>query len=214
MIPLVLLIALASTLALVKASPKAHSWVDQHTQSLADALFAHRVADDHLQAAQAPMSPLGWVREQWDRIQSAHAAQIATQVAAMKTADAAQTAQTPKQRQDVADSAATVIDRQAKITMTLQQLGVGECSVRSYPKVAARIRDALIARLRAEKMDVTGSNPWDIETHQHGVKLRALWDPTTETLHLIVAGGSDPLLVTCDRIWEKIDPIIKSTIGV
>jgi len=222
-IPLVFIALGIAALAAYELSPKARGWVNEHVRAFDDAIVAHKAADAHLESAVTststpPWSPQHQVKQAWDAIQHAHAAHVANQVAAQKTADMAKTAQTEQQRQTAAQSAAAVEDRQTKIATTLQQLGIGQCGVRVYPKVSARIKDALLARLKSEGMSVSGSNPWEINTHQpdlpfiSDVMLRALWDATTETLHLIVTSGKGAV-VTCDEIWKRIDPILKGTIG-
>ena len=143
------------------------------------------------------------------------AAVAANQVAAQNTVAAAQSAQTPEDRTAAAASAVKVTDRAQQIAAALASLGVGQCGVHTYPRVTVTVKDKLLAKLHAEGMEVTGDNPWNIETHQYSVRLRALWDPKTETLRLIVTAGQGGLfgLVTCDQIWGKIDPIVKGVIG-
>jgi len=143
------------------------------------------------------------------------AAVAANQVAAQNTVAAAQSAQTPEDRTAAAASAVKVTDRAQQIAAALASLGVGQCGVHTYPRVTVAVKDKLLAKLHAEGMEVTGDNPWNIETHQYSVRLRALWDPKTETLRLIVTAGQGGLfgLVTCDQIWGKIDPIVKGVIG-
>lgn len=222
MIPIILIALGIGAIATYEMSSKAKGWVDEHVKAIEDAFVAHRVADEHLKLAQVPVahpsdawSPLQRIKRTWEAAQHAQAATVANKVAAQKTAQAAQTARTEPERQNVVQSAAAVADRQEKIAIALQQLGTGQCGVRSYPKVAARIKDALIAKLKGAGMDVTGNNPWDIDSHKHDVKLRALWDPSTEVLHLIVTAGEGGLwgLVSCDKIWEEIEPILKGIIG-
>jgi hypothetical protein len=139
----------------------------------------------------------------------------ANQVAAQSTAVAAQNAKTEAERQAAAQSAAKVVDREKKIAAALASLGVGQCGVRSFSRVTQPITTALLSKLHAEGMTVTGDNPWNIETHQYDVKLRAVWDPGSQVLKLIVTAGKGGYLglVTCDEIWKKIDPIMKGVIG-
>lgn len=148
-------------------------------------------------------------------VDHAVAAMAANQAAAQNTAVAAQVAQTPDQKAAVAASADAVTARQQQITTALVNLGVGQCGVHSYPKVTPGVKDKLIARLHSEGMDVTGDNPWNIETHKYSVRLRALWDPQTAVLRIIVTAGQGGLLglVTCDEIWGRIDPIVKDVSG-
>lgn len=167
---------------------------------------AQTVAAPHAEAAQAATDA---------GVDHAVAAIAANQAAAQGTADAAQHAQTVEDRAAAAASAAKVLAREQQIAAALTSLGVGQCGVHTYPHVTATVKDQLLTKLHTEGMDVTGDNPWNIETHQYNVRLRALWDPKVEVLRLIVTAGQGGLLglVTCDQIWGKIDPIVKGVIG-
>ena len=175
-----------------------------HVHLIHEAYVAHQVADSFLQAAHQAVDPLIAVLH-------AHEAQTANQVADQKTGGAAQAAKTDAQHDAVAQSAATAADRDNKIKAALAALGVGQCDVHSYANVTSQGKDALIAKLHAEGMTVTGDNPWDINTAKHGVKLRAVWDPGAQVLKLIVT-SSDPL-VPCFLIWNEIDPKVKEIVG-
>jgi hypothetical protein len=87
--------------------------------------------------------------------------------------------------------------------------------VRSYPRASEQVKNTLLAKLRSEGMAVTGDNPWNIDTHEYDVKLRAVWDPKGQVVKLIVTAGKGGYfgMVTCDEIWKKIDPIMKGVIG-
>lgn len=139
----------------------------------------------------------------------------ANQAAAENTAEAARNAKTEAERRAAAESAAKVLAREKKIAAALASLGVGQCGVRSFSRVTQKITSALLAKLHAEGMTVTGDNPWSIDTRQYDVKLRAVWDPRAQVLKLIVTAGEGGFLglVTCDEIWKKIDPIMKGVIG-
>jgi len=144
-------------------------------------------------------------------VDHAIAASAANQQAAQSTAEAARSAKTAAERQAAVDSAARVIERGKKIEEALARLGVGQCGVRSYPHVTVQVRDALLAKLHAEGMTVTGDNPWDIDTQLAGVKLRAVWDSKAQALKLIVT--SSAFYASCGMIWERIDPILKGIVG-
>lgn len=143
-----------------------------------------------------------------------HAAQAlaANQEAAQNTADAAQSAETEADRQSALQSAVQVLEREKKIAAALAGLGVGQCGVRPYEGVTEAAKNKLLAKLDAEGMTVTGDNPWNIDTKTYGVKLRAVWDPKAQRLKLIVTTGKN-FIVTCDAIWERIDPKIRGAIG-
>lgn len=144
-------------------------------------------------------------------VDHAIAAVVANQQASQHTAEAAKIAQTEAERGAVTASAARVLDRGKKIEEALAHLGVGQCGVRSYAGVTTQIRDAILKKLHVEGMTVTGNNPWDIDTQQAGVKLRALWDPKTRVLRLIVTASS--LLAPCSVIWGRIEPTLRGMLG-
>lgn len=131
--------------------------------------------------------------------------------AAKETASAAMNAETPEQRQAVAESATMVLERKDQIDEALSTLGVGACDVQTYERVTSAAKDALLGRLSAEGMTVTGENPWDIDTGTAGVKLRAVWDPRSNVLKLIVSDKWR--IVPCEEVWKRIDPKMKEVVG-
>lgn len=196
---------------------------------LQEASAAHATADAHTDAAaqavqdtvNAANHSIEIFRAAYDRAKQAlHVANAANEHAIAKTAEADKLAKTPQEKQAVAAQASATIDRHTQIQAMLAKLGVGQCGVRTYPHVTARARDALLARLRSEGMTVTGAGDdgiYDINTHEPDlplvtdVKLRATWDAASETLYLIVTAGRGSL-VTCDKIWQKIEPKLQEVI--
>lgn len=144
-------------------------------------------------------------------VDHAIAATVANQRAAQSTANAARIAQTGAERGAVADSAVKVLERGRMIEEALANLGVGQCGGRSYSRVTPQVRVAILEKLHAEGMTVTGKDPWDIDTQQAGVKLRAVWDPGTQVLKLIVTASA--LLAPCAVIWDRIDRALRGIIG-
>lgn len=205
---LILAVALAGGLAAYQFSPAAHAWVDDHVAALRAAIAAHREADTHLQSAAAATSA-GDVAAAQDHVAQAGAA---NQVAAQKTTEAAIAAKTPGQRQAAAQSAGKVSDRAQQIAAAMGHLGLGQCGVRSYAGVTGQAKDALLARLHAAGMVVTGDDPYDIDTQMLGVKLRAAWDPRAQQLKLIVTAAPQSPGV-CGVIWGRVDPILKEIVG-
>ena len=167
---------------------------------------AHDLSDAHAEASQVA-TDVGLDR--------AVAAMEANQAAAQHTADAAKIAKTSDERIAAAQSASKVLEREKIIVTVLADFGVGQCGIHTYAHVTDRVKDLLLDKLHGEGMIVTGDNPWDIETHQYDVKLRAIWDPKTQALKLIVTAGQGGYagLVTCNEIWGRIDPIVKGVIG-
>ena len=164
------------------------------------------VADAHDKAAQTAADA---------GLDHAAAGHAANQEAAKSTADAAKLAKTEAEHREVAQSAAKVIDRERWIAQTFANFGVGQCGARTYQRVTPQVTKQLLDRLHAEGMTVTGDNPWNIDTQQYDVGLRAVWEPKTQVLKLIVTTGAGGYagLVTCDKIWEKIDPIMRAVLG-
>jgi len=146
-------------------------------------------------------------------IQHTQVATAANQVAAEKTVEVAKTAKTEPQKQVAADSASAVIDRQNRIAALLKQLGTGECGMRPYKGVTAKVKDALIAKLRSKGMKVTTTvtNLFDIDAHKADVKLRALWEPGTGTIYIIVSNKA--WYAPCDSIWSEIEPALKEVVA-
>ena len=79
----------------------------------------------------------------------------------------------------------------------------GKCGARHYGNIDQTKIDAIIAQLKEHGATVTGHNPWDVDTHNYGVKLRGSWDKAASTLTIIV---TDKSRVPCSRIWD--DPLI------
>lgn len=228
MILLILAIALGVGLSAYEFSPKTHEWADDHVRAIRDAIAAHHEADTKLDAAQAAVDvhasapptsqydPIAFLHHAWDSVKAAAQANAA---AAAHTTAALKTAKTDQQKGVAVQSAAVVNARQQLITAALAKLGSGQCDVRAYSGVTAQVRDVLLTKLHGEGMTVTGDNPWDIDTHQHDVKLRAVWDPQAQVLKLIVTAGAGGLIhgeppgLVCPAVWAKIDPILKEIIG-
>ena len=83
----------------------------------------------------------------------------------------------------------------------------GECGRRSYDGITQAKVDAIIRALRENGATVSGNNPWDVDTKNHGVKLRGTWSAADERLSLIVTGKN--FYVPCGRIWREIDELME-----
>jgi hypothetical protein len=142
---------------------------------------------------------------------SLYEAARANAAAAAATITAAKEAKTPEQRAGAAESAAAVDARARRIADALAHLGVGQCDVHTYEGVTPVKVRALIAKLHTAGMAVTGDDPWDIDTHEHGVKLRAVWDLASFKLNLIVT--TKDAGVPCFLIWSRIDAAVREALG-
>lgn len=85
-------------------------------------------------------------------------------------------------------------------------MGEGKCGAHHYGNIDQTKVDGIIGQLKKQGATVTGNNPWDVDTHNHGVKLRGSWDKATSTLTIIVTAKN--WYVPCSKIWETIDPLI------
>lgn len=175
-----------------------------HVRLIHEAYGAHQAADAHLAASSTAPDPA-------TAAQHAAEASAANQVADQKSAGAAQAAKTDAQRDAAAQSAQVAAGRESQIKAALASLGVGECGVHTYAGVTSQKKDALLAKLHGAGMAVTGDNPWSVDTNKADVKLRAIWDPATQVMKLIVT--SSAVWAPCSAIWAEIDPTVKEIVG-
>ena len=82
----------------------------------------------------------------------------------------------------------------------------GKCGAHHYGNIDRVKIEAIIEQLKKHGSTVTGDNPWDLDTHNNGVKLRGSWDKASSTLTIIVTHKN--WYVPCSKIWDTIDPLI------
>lgn len=83
----------------------------------------------------------------------------------------------------------------------------GKCGTHTYPNIDQVRINAILAALRQSGSTVTGNNPWNVDTHNHGVKLQGSWNQGTSVLSIIVTDKA--WYVPCSKIWDTIDPLIR-----
>lgn len=83
---------------------------------------------------------------------------------------------------------------------------------KTYNNVDPAHRDMLLANLRAMGADVTGSNPYDVDTHQSSVKLHAVYDASAQTLTVTIT-DKPGWPVSCGMVWDKIDPNVQKVLA-
>ena len=76
----------------------------------------------------------------------------------------------------------------------------------SYQNIDKPKIDKIIEALKANGSDVSGDNPWDVDTHNHGIKLKGTWSEAANTLTVGVTDKA--FYVPCSKIWENLDGMI------
>ena len=61
--------------------------------------------------------------------------------------------------------------------------------------------------LQKSGADITGKNPWNVDTNNHGIRLLGNWNALSSTLSVEVTHKS--FFVPCSKIWEFLDPMIQ-----
>jgi hypothetical protein len=84
---------------------------------------------------------------------------------------------------------------------------MGECGTHYYDNISKQQVDAILKNLQNDGATITGDNPWDVETNQHGVKLRGIW--TEASLQLSVTVTDKRFYVPCYKIWARIDELMQ-----
>jgi hypothetical protein len=80
------------------------------------------------------------------------------------------------------------------------------CGEHHYANITQVKINAIMDALRKNGATITGNNPWDVDTHNNGIKLRGTWNSSNLTLSIIVTDKN--FYVPCSKIWETIDPLI------
>ncbi len=81
-----------------------------------------------------------------------------------------------------------------------------KCGEHHYGNITKVKIDQILEQLKNNGASIKGNNPWDVDVHNHGVKLRGTWDEKTSSLSIIVTDKS--FYVPCSMIWNKIDPLV------
>jgi hypothetical protein len=98
------------------------------------------------------------------------------------------------------------------ITSKYNIMSKGMCGEHHYANIDKEKIDAILAALKKSGATIKGDNPWDVDVHSHGVKLRGTWNESTSTLSIIVTAKD--FYVPCSKIWDKIDPLIHHITGL
>ena len=88
----------------------------------------------------------------------------------------------------------------------------GKCGKHCYGNIDKSKIDKILAELKKAGCTVKGNNPWDVDTHKYGIKLRAEWTSSSNTLCIIVTDKD--WYVPCSKIWDFIDPLLHHIQGL
>ncbi|MCG6552878.1 MAG: hypothetical protein L7F77_11155 [Candidatus Magnetominusculus sp. LBB02] len=83
----------------------------------------------------------------------------------------------------------------------------GEAHV--YDGITREKVDFILEKLKEGNADVSAvgaDGPWDIDTHDYGVKLRGEWDKAASQMSITVTAKN--LLAPCSLIWQQIDHLM------
>lgn len=88
------------------------------------------------------------------------------------------------------------------------------CEARTYEGVDKPHAAMLLDGLKAQGATVTGNNPYDVDTHKQGVKLRATYNEPAQKLTVEVTDRpSVPFVDVCAKVWDQIDPAIQKVLS-
>lgn len=80
------------------------------------------------------------------------------------------------------------------------------CGEHHYGNITKLKIDQILEQLKQNGATITGSNPWDVDVHKYGVKLRGTWSEAN--LGLTIGVTAKDWYVPCNKIWETIDPLV------
>ena len=81
-----------------------------------------------------------------------------------------------------------------------------KCGEHHYGNITKVKMDQILKAMSGSGSTVSGNNPWDVDVHQHGIKLQGSWNEGTATLSVIVTDKN--FYVPCQKIWDTIDPLV------
>jgi hypothetical protein len=81
-----------------------------------------------------------------------------------------------------------------------------ESKARIFDNINRSAIEVILNDLCAHGSIVTGSNPWHVDTRQHGVRLRGDWIEAASQLTITVIDAD--WYVPRRKIWENIQPLI------
>jgi hypothetical protein len=81
------------------------------------------------------------------------------------------------------------------------------CGTHHYDNISRAKIEIMLHALISRGCIITGHNPWDVVTRQHGVMLRGEWDEAALTLAVTVTDAS--WYVPCETAWKNINALMR-----
>ncbi len=81
------------------------------------------------------------------------------------------------------------------------------CGTRTFDNIDKPRIDAILRGLADHGSLVTGTNPWDVDTKDHGVRLRGEWDQEASKLTITVTDAD--WYVTRNKIWKNLESLLR-----
>ncbi len=78
---------------------------------------------------------------------------------------------------------------------------------RTFENISENRLDTILNALAEHGSLVKGNNPWDVETKNHGVRLRGEWNRELSRLTITVMDAN--WYVTRNTVWENIESLMK-----
>ena len=89
-------------------------------------------------------------------------------------------------------------------TGEMEHVVSGSGASKAYGPYEASTVQNLLQQLPAAGMSVSGGNPYEIDTHSHGVTLEASWDG--QYVHVTITGKN--FYVSQGQVWDKLDGLM------
>jgi hypothetical protein len=84
------------------------------------------------------------------------------------------------------------------------------CGTRQFENVSQTTIDAIFTSLRSKGATVEGSNPWNVDMSNFGVKMLGEWDADKQVLTITVQETG--WFVPCQAVWSNVEGLITALV--
>ena len=84
------------------------------------------------------------------------------------------------------------------------------CGTRQFENISQTTIDAILASLRSKGATTEGSNPWNVDMPNFGVKMLGEWNAETKTLSITVQETG--WFVPCQAVWSNVVGLITALV--